>query len=74
MQLKNILNAAALILLTACGGGGGGAAPEPITPAPIPTPPPAPQDYNVNFYYGERIDYFKARSLQSLSISNFIIL
>mgnify|MGYP001199133364 CR=1 FL=1 len=60
MQLKNILNAAALILLTACGGGGGGAAPEPITPAPIPTPPPAPQDYNVNFYYGERIDYFKA--------------
>ena len=25
-----------------------------------PTPPPAPQDYNVNFYYGERIDYFKA--------------
>ena len=60
MIFKKFVSAFAVIVLTACGGGGGGG--DASTPAapPIPTPPPAPQDYNVNFYYGDRIDYFKA--------------
>jgi hypothetical protein len=57
---KKLVSAFVVIVLTACGGGGGGGdASAPAAP-PIPTPPPTPTDYPVSFYYGDRIDNFKA--------------
>ena len=60
MIFKKLVSAFVVIVLTACGGGGGGG--DASTPAapPIPTPPPTPTDYPVSFYYGDRIDNFKA--------------
>ena len=60
MIFKKLVSAFGVIVLTACGGGGGGG--DASTPAapPIPTPPPTPTDYPVSFYYGDRIDNFKA--------------